>query len=51
MGVILNVLILNVLFNQFGINRYVANFIAIAIVTLWNFWINLKLNWRVTDVK
>jgi dolichol-phosphate mannosyltransferase len=50
MGLILNVLILNTLFNGFGINRYVANFIAIAIVTLWNFWINLKLNWRVTDV-
>jgi dolichol-phosphate mannosyltransferase len=50
MGVILNVLILNALFNGLGINRYVANFIAIAIVTLWNFWINLKLNWRVTDV-
>ena len=50
MGVILNVLILNTLFNTFHINRYLANFIAIAIVTLWNFWINLKLNWRVTDV-
>jgi dolichol-phosphate mannosyltransferase len=50
MGVILNVVILNALFNGLGINRYVANFIAIAIVTLWNFWINLKLNWRVTDV-
>ncbi len=50
MGVILNVLILNILFNGFGINPYVANLIAIAIVTLWNFWINLKLNWRVTDM-
>lgn len=51
MGVILNVLILNVLFNHFGLNRYLANLIAIAIVTFWNFWINLKLNWRVTQVK
>jgi dolichol-phosphate mannosyltransferase len=50
MGVILNVLILNLLFNVFGINRYLANLIAIAIVTFWNFWINLKLNWRVTQV-
>ncbi|HAG82762.1 MAG TPA: sulfonate ABC transporter permease [Cyanobacteria bacterium UBA12227] len=50
-GLILNVLILNLLFNVFGINRYVANLIAIAVVTVWNFWLNLKLSWRVTDVK
>ena len=49
-GLILNVLLLNLLFNLFGINRYVANLIAIAIVTLWNFWMNLKLSWRVTDL-
>ncbi len=51
MGLILNVLILNLLYNAFGINRYVANLIAIVIVTFWNFWINLKLSWRVTDVR
>jgi dolichol-phosphate mannosyltransferase len=50
-GLVLNVLILNVLFNVFGINRYVANLLAIAAVTLWNFWLNLKLSWRVTDAK
>jgi dolichol-phosphate mannosyltransferase len=49
-GLILNVLLLNFLFNGFGIDRYIANLIAIAIVTCWNFWINLKLSWRVTDV-
>lgn len=49
-GLVLNVLLLNLLFNVFGINRYVANLIAIAAVTLWNFWVNLKLSWRVTDV-
>lgn len=48
-GLILNVLLLNLLFNVFGINRYLANLIAIAAVTLWNFWLNLKLSWRVTD--
>ena len=51
MGLILNVLLVNLLFNVFGINEYVANLIAIAAVTLWNFWINMKLSWRVTDVK
>ena len=54
-GLILNVLILNLLFNQFGFRylpygRYLANLIAIAIVTVWNFWFNLKLSWRVTDL-
>jgi dolichol-phosphate mannosyltransferase len=49
LGLTLNVLILNLLFNVFGINEYVANFLAIVLVTVWNFWINLKLNWRVTS--
>ncbi|MEG4026090.1 glycosyltransferase [Microcoleus sp. S13C4] len=50
MGLILNVLLFNLLFKVFGINKYLANLIAIATVTLWNFWINMKLSWRVTDV-
>ncbi len=54
-GVGLNIVLLNVMFNFLGFNsfragRYVANFIAIAIVTGWNFWLNLKLSWRVTEV-
>jgi dolichol-phosphate mannosyltransferase len=50
MGLILNVLLVNLLFNIFGMNEYLANLIAIAAVTLWNFWINMKLSWRVTEV-
>lgn len=50
-GLILNVLLVNLLFNLFGVNEYLAKFIAIAAVTLWNFWFNLKLSWRVTSVK
>ncbi|MEH1785541.1 glycosyltransferase [Nostoc sp.] len=50
-GLVLNVLILNLVFNFLIHNRYIANFIAIAVATIWNFWINLKLSWRVTDVK
>ncbi|MGA9380809.1 MAG: GtrA family protein, partial [Phormidium sp.] len=54
-GLILNVLLLNLLFNLLGFERlpygrYLANLIAIGIVTFWNFWINLKLSWRVTAV-
>ncbi|MEC4819767.1 MAG: glycosyltransferase [Scytonema sp. PMC 1069.18] len=50
-GLMLNVLVLNLVFNYLIPNRYVANIIAIAVATIWNFWINLKLSWRVTDVK
>ncbi|HEY9853769.1 MAG TPA: glycosyltransferase [Leptolyngbyaceae cyanobacterium] len=50
MGLILNVILLN-LFNIFlQINYLLANSIAIALVTLWNFWINMKLSWRVTEI-
>ena len=49
-GLIINVLFLNLLFNVFDLNRYLANFIAIGCVTMWNFWLNLKLSWRSTAV-
>jgi dolichol-phosphate mannosyltransferase len=48
-GLVLNTLIVNLLFNLLGFNAYLAKFIAIGAVTLWNFWVNLKLSWRVTD--
>jgi dolichol-phosphate mannosyltransferase len=51
-GLGLNVLILNILVEYVGIKDYrIANLLAIAIVTIWNFWINLKLSWRVTQTK
>jgi len=49
-GLILNVLLLNFFFNVFGLNRYLANLLAIAIVTIWNYWLNLKLSWRSTEI-
>lgn len=48
-GLIINTLIVNILFNAFHVNEYLAKLIAIATVTFWNFWFNLKLSWRVTD--
>lgn len=54
-GLVLNLIILNLLFNfvfqnvRYG--RYIANLIAIAIVTVWNYWLNLKLSWRVTEAE
>jgi dolichol-phosphate mannosyltransferase len=54
MGLVLNVIILNIFYNIFMLKvvpygAYIANFIAIACVTVWNFWISVKLSWRVTD--
>ena len=48
-GLILNVLLLNIFFNVLHINRYAANLMAIAAITVWNFWFNCKFSWRVTD--
>ncbi len=50
-GLCLKLLLLNFLFNVVGLDEYLGNFLAIAAVTFWNFWVNLKLNWRVTQVK
>jgi len=51
MGLIGKVLLVNFMFNILGVDQYLANLIGIVVVTLWNFWINLKLSWRVTQVK
>ncbi|MBE9061894.1 glycosyltransferase [cf. Phormidesmis sp. LEGE 11477] len=52
-GLVLNVLLLQVFFNViFGQNLpYLANLITILLVAVWNFWLNLKLSWRVTAVE
>jgi dolichol-phosphate mannosyltransferase len=44
-GVVLNVVLLNLLFNLAHVNRYVANGIAIVAGTFWNYGLNRKLNW------
>ena len=49
-GLILNVIVLNILVNFLHFNHYLANLLAIALVTVWNFWFNLKLSWRVTEI-
>ncbi|MEL6384339.1 MAG: glycosyltransferase [Cyanobacteria bacterium J06626_18] len=50
-GIVLNTLVVKLLFAGFGVNAYIAKLGAIAVVTIWNFWVNLKLSWRVTDVQ
>lgn len=44
-GLLWNLLLLNLMFNVLHMNRYVANLIAIALVTGWNYWLNRKLSW------
>ncbi|MGO9512650.1 MAG: glycosyltransferase [Steroidobacteraceae bacterium] len=48
-GAAINTTLLNIQFNLLGMNRYVANAIAILTVTAWNFWLNLKLSWRIAE--
>jgi dolichol-phosphate mannosyltransferase len=50
LGLLLNALILILLTHGLGIHYLLANLIAIGLVTLWNFYLNLKLSWQVTDV-
>ena len=48
-GLFFSVVLLNVFYNVVGLNRYVANGISIILVTLWNFWMNLKFSWRSSE--
>ena len=48
LGIIFNVVIINIEFNFFHMNRYLANLIAIGLVTLWNYKTNKEFSWRVT---
>lgn len=50
-GIIIQALVGSLLYDTLNMNEYLAKFIAIAVATIWNFWVNLKLSWRVTDVK
>jgi dolichol-phosphate mannosyltransferase len=48
LGIFFNVVILNIEFNFFHMNRYLANLVAIGLVTLWNYKTNKEFSWRVT---
>ncbi len=58
-GIILQLVVINLIYNFFSLSDNVksliridilAKLIAIVLVTLWNFWFNSKLSWRVTQV-
>jgi dolichol-phosphate mannosyltransferase len=44
-GIALNILVLNLEVHWLDINVYVANLAAIFVVSLWNFWMNLRFGW------
>jgi len=48
LGIFFNIVILNIEFNLFHMNRYVANLVAIGLITLWNYKSNKEFSWRVT---
>jgi dolichol-phosphate mannosyltransferase len=47
-GIFFNIVILNIEFNWLHMDRYLANLIAIGLVTLWNYKSNKEFSWRVT---
>ncbi len=55
LGLILDVVLLKLFYHFIFADHlkyvYFANLIAIGLVAIWNFWINLKLSWRVTSVE
>src|SRR5207245_11465648 len=45
-GIGLSVLLLNVQVYWLHVNMYLANFISIVLVSVWNFLMNLKFGWK-----
>ncbi len=50
-GIVLQGTLVGLMSRVAGVPAIGAKLLAIALVMLWNFWINLKLSWRVTDTK
>ena len=50
-GIVLQGTLVGLMSKVVGVPAIGAKLLAIALVMLWNFWINLKLSWRVTDTK
>ncbi len=51
LGLVLAAALLVIQFDYLGINRYVANAVAIAAVTLWNFCLNKQLSWGTASLR
>jgi len=55
-GLVISVVLLYLLYKYLGFadftgGKYLANLIAISLVTFWNFWLHSKLSWRVSQSK
>jgi dolichol-phosphate mannosyltransferase len=46
LGVVFNLVLLMLEVDVLGVNRYLANAFAIALVAVWNFWASKQLVWR-----
>ena len=46
-GIWLAVILLHVIHTKLGLNLYLSNLLAILLITLWNFGLNVTFNWRV----
>ena len=46
MGIIFSVLLLNAQVYFLHVNVYLANFISIVVISVWNFIMNLKFGWK-----
>jgi dolichol-phosphate mannosyltransferase len=44
-GICLSIFLLNVQVKLFHLNVYIANLVAIIVVSAWNFFMNLKYGW------
>jgi dolichol-phosphate mannosyltransferase len=44
-GMGMNILLLNLQVRCWHLNVYLANLIAIGLVSIWNFWMNVKFGW------
>jgi len=49
-GLVINVAVLSFLFKRVGMNRYIANLIAIGVATFWNFLVNAKFSWKESKI-
>ncbi|MBX3745251.1 MAG: GtrA family protein [Verrucomicrobiae bacterium] len=45
LGIGLSAGLLNAQVHGLGMNVYLANLLAIVVVSVWNFWLNLRLGW------
>jgi dolichol-phosphate mannosyltransferase len=49
-GLVLSVALLTLQVSLLGLNQYLANAIAILLVTVWNFWMNKTFSWAAGPV-